>query len=86
MPERRVIQVRLHAALRDALDIEALVVEVATDADPAAVFEAAVATHPGLAGWRGTIVFGTDERLLANDAPLPAGVTMIHALPPVSGG
>ena len=86
MTERRTIRVRLHAALREALDLDVLLIEVPADADPRMVFEAAVSTHPGLEDWRGTVVFGTDDRLLANDAPVPEGVTEIHALPPVSGG
>ena len=86
MREPRVIRIRLHAALRDAVGTDALLIEVPDDATPDMVFEASIETHPVLADWRSTIAFGTEERLLLGDAPLPEGVEEIHALPPVSGG
>lgn len=86
MPEHRLLRIRLHAALRDATGVDALLLEVPVDASPNAVFEMAIAEHAALAAWRGSIAFGTDERLLGGDIPLPRDLDEIHALPPVSGG
>jgi molybdopterin converting factor small subunit len=82
----RAITLRLHAALRDAAGAETIEATIADNATPRDAFLAAIEWCPALGAWRDVVAFGTDERLLAAERPIPAEVVEIHALPPVSGG
>jgi molybdopterin converting factor small subunit len=82
----RSITLRLHAALRDAANARTIEVTIADNATPRDAFRAAIGRCPALGAWRDVVAFGTDERLLAAERPIPAEVVEIHALPPVSGG
>lgn len=82
----RSIRLRLHAALRDATGTETIEVTIAPDATPRDAFAAAIERSPALGDWRDVVAFGTDERLLAAERPIPTDTVEIHALPPVSGG
>ncbi len=82
----RAITLRLHAALRDAAGARTIAVTIADGATPRDAFLAAIEWCQALGEWRDVVAFGTDERLLAAERPIPADVVEIHALPPVSGG
>jgi hypothetical protein len=82
----REIRLRLHAALRDAVTLETIDLIIPADATPRDALDAAIARAPALMPWRDVVAFGTDERLLAPNEPIPPGLTTMHALPPVSGG
>ncbi|MFM1833580.1 MAG: hypothetical protein RLZZ461_1896, partial [Planctomycetota bacterium] len=82
----RSITIQLHAALRDAANARTIEVTIADGATPQDAFRAAIGWCPALGAWCDVVAFGTDERLLAAERPIPADVVEIHALPPVSGG
>jgi hypothetical protein len=85
MTDRR-MRLRLHAALRDAAAVELIELSIPAEATPRDAFDAAIAQAPGLMPWRDVVAFGTDQRLLAPNEPIPPALTTMHALPPVSGG
>lgn len=86
MTGSRRVRLRLHAALRDAAGIQTIELVVPSDSTPRAVYQLATTPHPALAAWRDLVAFGSDDRLLPGNSPLPAEVEVLHALPPVSGG
>ncbi len=82
----RPLRLRLHAVLREAAAVETIDLTVAADATPRDAFDAAAADIPALDPWRSVVAFGTDERLVPADRPIPSDIVELHALPPVSGG
>jgi len=64
-------------------------IEIGLDPDRAtttAVFESLIELHPELASWAGVVAFAIDDRIIGPDAVIPADVSRIDVLPPVSGG
>ena len=81
------ITLRLHGILQDVVGEHTL--PVSTDdrsITPNEVFELAILQHPGLAEYRNTVAFGSDQEVIPADHVIPPVVRIIEVLPPVSGG
>jgi molybdopterin converting factor subunit 1 len=79
------VRVRLFAALREAAGRAEVELDLPQGATPEDAWTALVASHPALAGRRGSLAAAVNRRYAPFDAPLSAGDEVVF-VPPVSGG
>lgn len=79
------VEVRLFASLAERAGRAVATVDVPEDATVATLWDAVVASHPGLADWTSRPLAACDLEYAAWDTPV-AGVEEVAFLPPVSGG
>lgn len=79
------ITVFLFAGLKDAVDHDQVVVELADGADTGALWAAFEAAYPAAEAYRGRVAFAVGDRLVSSSESLDDGAE-VALLPPVSGG